>query len=94
MKGCKVPFEIDDSRKESWDALTAEEYWSLRGGMTVHDLVAPDEMVEGVFKCGNASGSILSFVRGEPCVHWTHKVQLHLHTTYCITTYWRVGSIA
>jgi hypothetical protein len=44
--------------------FTAEEFWSLREAMTVHVLVAPDEMVEGILKCGHASGSLLSFVKG------------------------------
>ena len=66
MKGRKVPFEIDDSLKERRDPFTAEEFWSLREGMTVHVLVAPDERVEGIFKCGHASGSILSVVKGKP----------------------------
>jgi hypothetical protein len=26
MKGCKVPFEIDDSLKEKWEPLTSEEF--------------------------------------------------------------------
>jgi hypothetical protein len=64
MKGRKVPFEIDDSLREHRDPFTAEEFWSLREAMTVHVLVAPDEMVEGILKCGHASGSLLSFVKG------------------------------
>ncbi len=47
-----MPFEIDDSLKEKWEPLTSKEFWSLREGMTVHVLGAPDTMVEGVFKCG------------------------------------------
>jgi hypothetical protein len=42
MKGRKVPFEMADSLKGEWDPLTAEEFWSLREGMMVHVLVAPN----------------------------------------------------
>jgi hypothetical protein len=78
-----VPFEIDDSLKDRWDPLTAEKFWSLREGMTVHVLVAPDEMVEGTFKCGHASGSLLSFVGqhhgefgvGQPVLCWRTNEQ-------------------
>jgi hypothetical protein len=34
--------------------------------MPVYVLVASDEMVEGIFKCGHGSGSLLSFVKGKP----------------------------
>jgi hypothetical protein len=32
MKGRKVPFEIDDSLKEHWDPLTAEEFGHFEKG--------------------------------------------------------------
>jgi hypothetical protein len=52
--------------KRKWNPLTAEEFWSLREGMTVYVLVAPDEMVERIFKCGHSSGRRLSFATAKP----------------------------